>query len=169
MDEWRLGQQLAGAMQELGQEEGAAWWSAGTVKVLVKHQAWCPAPEEDEERAYQVLISWLRDGEVQHFLQVNRHMGVLWFNRESFEQLLAWMMAIAAVRITAGAEADGEEDVARAIVACYEVVERLRAAVAASDYQVVKLMEAAKGPAAGVSSDEPQTGTAPDRPKERGA
>jgi len=169
MDEWRLGQQLAGAMQELGQEEGAAWWSAGTVKVLVKHQAWCPPPEEDEDRAYQVLMPWLRDEEVQRFLQVNRHMGVLWFNRESFEQLLAWMMAIAAVRITAGAEAEGEEDVARAVVACYDVVERLRAAEAASDYQVVKLMEAAKGPTAGVSSDERQTGAAPIPPEDRGA
>lgn len=169
MDEWRLGQQLAGVMRELGEEEGAAWWNAGTVKVLVKHQDWCPPPEEDEERAYQVLTSWLRDGEVQRFLQVNRHLGVLWFNGESFEQLLAWMMAIAAVRITAGAEAEGEEDVARAIVACYEVVERLRAAEAASDYQVVKLMEAAKGPAASARSDARQTGAAPDRPKERGA
>jgi hypothetical protein len=147
MDEWRLNKLLAGVVQDLGQEEGAAWWSVGTIKVLVKHQAWCLAPAVGEERAYQVLVSWLKDGEVQRFLQVNRHLGVLWFNRESFNELLAWMMTIAALRITADAGQEQEDGVARAILACYDVVETLQAAEEASEYQVVNLMEAAKGQA----------------------
>jgi hypothetical protein len=158
MDEWRLSRLLAGVMQDLGQAEGAALWSVSSIKVLVKHEAWCLAPDTGEERTYQALVSWLKDGETQRFLQVNRHEGVLWFNRESFEQFLAWMMTIAAVRITAGVGPEGEDGVARAIVACYDVVARLQAAKEASEYQVVKLMEAAKRPAAVPGSDEQSEG-----------
>ncbi len=151
MDEWRLGRLLAGVLRDLGLDEGAAWRSVNSINVLVKHQAWCRASDAGEERAYPALVSWLKDGDTQRFLHVNRHEGILWFNRESFEQLLAWMMTIAAVRITAGAERD--DSVARAVVDCYGVVERLQAAAEASEYQVVKLMEAAR-----LSSDEQGTG-----------
>lgn len=47
------------------------------------------------------MLSWLKDGEVQRFLQVNRYLGVLWFNHESFGQLLGWMLSLAAVEISA--------------------------------------------------------------------
>jgi glycosidase len=166
MDEWRLSNQLAGVVQDLGLEEGAARWRVGTIRALVKHQDWCLTPAVGEQRAYQVLLSWLKDGEVQRFLQVNRHVGVLWFNKESFDQLLAWMMTIAAVQISAGTGtgAGSEDGVARAIVDCYDVVNRLQAAEEASEYQVVKLMEAAKGPAAGLDSDGQQAGGTPGRP-----
>jgi glycosidase len=153
MDEWRLSNLLAGVMRDLGQDEGAAWWSVTTIKMLVRHQSWCPAPDPGQERAYQLLVSWLKDGEVQRFLQINRHRGILWFNREAFDQLLAWMLTIAAVRITAEAGAGGEGGVAEAIVACYDVIERLQAAEEASEYQVVKLMEAAKGGEPGGAAD----------------
>jgi glycosidase len=145
MDEWRLSNHWATVIRDLGQEEGAAWWSVATMRMLVKHQAWCAAPAAGQEHAYQVLVSWLKDGEVQRFLQINRHLGILWFNRESFDQLLPWMLTVAAVRITAEGSSGEEDGVAEAIVACYDLIERLRAAEQASEYQVVKLMEAAKG------------------------
>ena len=84
--------------------------------------------------------------------------------------MLCWFFFCQAEDGIRGAqESRGLGDVYKRQFACYEVVERLRAAAAASDYQVVKLMEAAKGPAASARSDERQTGAAPDRPKERGA
>jgi hypothetical protein len=102
MDEWLLGKILAGALQDLGLDEGAAWWAVGTTKILINHQDWFDLAATPEDRAYQVLVSWLRDNEVQQFLRVNRYGGVLWFNREALDQLLTWMLVVATVSICAG-------------------------------------------------------------------
>ncbi len=143
IDEWLLGKILAGALQDLGLDEAAAWWAVGTDKVLINHQDWFAPAASAEDRAYRVLVTWLRDGEVQQFLRVNRYDGILWFNREAFDQLSAWMLTIAAVSIAADAERT-QEEVAREIAGCYEVIGKLKQAAGSSEFQVVKLMEAAK-------------------------
>jgi hypothetical protein len=112
-------------------------------KILISHQGWFGRPVPKRTRVYQILISWLRDGEVQQFVQLNRYRGVLWFNKEGFDQLLRWMLTLAAVEISADPDlAEGE--VAGRIASCYDVVERLKEAEEASGYQVVELIEAAK-------------------------
>jgi hypothetical protein len=68
---------------------------------------------------------------------------VLWFNREAFDQLLAWMLTIAAVSISAGDERSPKE-IAQAIASCYGLIEKLQRASESSDFQVVKLMEAVR-------------------------
>ena len=80
---------------------------------------------------------------MQQFLQVNRYRGVLWFNHELFEELLAWMLALAEI----GASSDPNlepEQVALNLEICYDVVTNLEHADEASGYQVVELMEAAR-------------------------
>ena len=143
MDEWLLGKIVAGALQDLGLDEAAAWWAVGTDKILINHQGWFELAASPEDRAYQVLVSWLRDSEVQQFLRVNRYGGVLWFNGEAFDQLLAWMLTVATVSISADAERSPEE-IAQDVVDCYEVIEKLKRAAESSEFQVVKLMEAAR-------------------------
>jgi hypothetical protein len=143
MDEWLLSKLVAGALQDLGLDEGAAWWSVATVKILINHQGWHEIEPAEKGRAYQVLVSWLRDSEVQQFLQVNRHRDVLWFNHEAFQQLLAWMLTLAIVEINARPELAPDE-IAQQVEACYDVVKTLQQAEEASDYQVAKLMEAAR-------------------------
>jgi hypothetical protein len=143
MDEWLLSKLVAGALQDLGLEEAAAWWAVGTVKILISHQGWWQIEAPAGERAYHVLVSWLKDSEVQQFLRVNRYRGVLWFNHEAFEQLLNWMLAIAAVQISADPDRPADQ-IAGDIATCGEVMQRLQQAENESEYQVVKLMEAAK-------------------------
>jgi hypothetical protein len=143
MDEWLLSKLVAGALRDLGLDEGAAWWAVGVVKILISHQRWFEIEAPKAERAYQILVSWLRDGEVQQFAQVNRYRGVLWFNKEAFDQLLGWMLTVAAVEISADPDRPAEE-VAREIVGCYDVVKKVQQAEEGSGYQVVKLMEAVK-------------------------
>jgi glycosidase len=144
IDEWLLGKIVAAAFQDLGLDEGAAWWAVGIVKILIDHQDWRSLETPARDRAYQVLVSWLRDGEVQQFVGVNRYGGVLWFNHEAFEQLLGWMLTLAAIEISADPEISSEQ-VAQEIVACYDVIHALQRAEEVSGYQVVKLMEAARG------------------------
>jgi hypothetical protein len=140
IDEWLLGKLLAGAFQELDLDEGAAWWTVGTVKMLVSHSAWFRAGAPASKRAYQVLTDWLRDEQVRQFLQVNRHRGILWFNHESFARLLAWMLTVAAVQIAADPELSRDE-VAQEILSAYDVIRQLDRAEADSSYQLEKLLE----------------------------
>jgi hypothetical protein len=144
MDEWLLGKLVAGALRELGLDDAAAWWAVGTAKILISHQGWYQLEASEERPAYPILVSWLKDSDVQQFLGVNRFRGILWFNKESLDQLLGWMLTLAAVEISA-APALAAEEMAREIAASYEVVLALQKAEAASEYQVVKLMEAAQG------------------------
>jgi hypothetical protein len=138
-----LGKLVAGALQDLGLDAGTAWWAVGTVKILISHHSWYDLDATGPEQAYQVLASWLRDGEVQQFLQVNRYQGVLWFNHEAFEELLGWMLAVAVITVGADhRQAPGA--IAEHIAACYDVVMTLQQAEEASEYQVAKLLEAAK-------------------------
>jgi hypothetical protein len=143
MDEWLLSKLVAGTFQDLGLDTGTVWWAVGTIKILISHQRWYEVEASGPEQAYQVLASWLRDGEVQQFLQVNRHQGVLWFNHEAFEELLGWMLTTAVVAI--GAEHwQAPEAIVERIIACYDVVTTLQQAEKASEYQLEKLLEAAK-------------------------
>jgi len=144
LDEWLLSRIVAGALQDLGLDEGAADHAVALVKLLVTHQRWYEIETPKKKRAYRVLESWLRDGEVQRFLQVNRYGGVLWFNQEAFADLLRWMLLVAAVAISADPLRPADE-VAPEIVACYDVVRKLQRAAEESGYQVAKLIEIAKG------------------------
>jgi glycosidase len=143
IDEWLLGKLLTGEFQRLGLDQDAAWWAVGTIKILVSHQNWYEIEADDGEQAYQTLVSWLRDGEVQQFLRVNRYGGVLWFNHEVFEEMLDWMMAVATIQISADPDLT-KAAAKKKLAACQQVVDRLREAEEDSEYQVVKLMEAAK-------------------------
>jgi glycosidase len=140
LDEWLLGRVVATTLQDLGLDEGAAWWSVGVVKILINHQAWYEIDAPKKKRTYQILVKWLRDSEVQQFLQFNRYRGVLWFNDEAFQQLLRWMLTLAALEISADPQRTREE-VARDILTCYDVVNKLQQAGQASGFQVAKLLE----------------------------
>jgi hypothetical protein len=145
-DEWLLGKIVAGTLQGLEMDEGAAWWAVTTIKVLISHQRWFEMETselEREDQPHQVLQSWLRDGEVQQFLQVNRYRGSLWFNKEVFEKHLWWMLVIAAVTISADPRRSAAE-IAEGIATAYDVVKRLQRAAEESGYQVEGLLEAVK-------------------------
>ena len=81
---------------------------------------------------------------MRQFFQVNRYGGVLWFNQESFDQFLGWMLTLAVVQISADPVAQPEE-VADSIRTCYSIIEALQQAEEASEYQVTKLVEATSG------------------------
>jgi hypothetical protein len=138
IDEWLLGKITAGALQDLGLDEGTAWWSVATIKILTTHQRWFELEAAEETRAYRVLTSWLEDDDVRRFLQVNRYQDVLWFNQEAFEQLLWWMFVIATVTISADAALEIDN-----ITELYGFVEALQEAEEASGYQVEALLDAA--------------------------
>jgi glycosidase len=142
LDEWLLGKILATTLQDIGLSEEAAWQVVGVNKLLIDHQRWYRELPTKKQGAYPVLQLWLEDLEVQRYLQINRHQGILWFNKETFEEFVWWMFAISAIQISADSE---RASVASNILNCYEVVQNLLKAEAGSEYQVEKLLAAAGG------------------------
>jgi hypothetical protein len=128
-------------------DEGAAWRAVTTIHLLTSHQRWFEVRGPGQPQAHDVLERWLNDDEVQRFVQVNRYRDVLWFNKESFEQLLWWMLAVAVVGSSADPLRPGAQ-VARDIAAAFDVVRRCQSAAEQSGYQVERLLEAATFPKA---------------------
>jgi hypothetical protein len=153
VDEWLLGKPMTWAFQEVagvGPEGSGRELDAGAlrravemVKILISHHGWCEAIEGQKQQAYDRLVSWLRDGLVQQFIQVNRFDGILWFNKEAFEQFLDRMLIVAAVEASAQTGKPPAE-VAQRVVACYKLLRKLNQAADASEYQVAGLLEAAR-------------------------
>jgi glycosidase len=135
VDEWLLGKVTANALQEMDVDEAGAWRAVSVVKILLGDYG-----EMEPEEARTYLRTLLRDQTVQSFIGVNRYQETLWFNKESFERLLWWLM----VRETVKLLADGEEDAFERIAERYAFFERLLEAERASDYQVEKLLDAVK-------------------------
>jgi hypothetical protein len=143
IDEWLLGKIMAGVLQEMGLDEVAAWEAVTVIKLMTEHRRWFELGQEEAHPAYVALRTWLRDNEAQAFLGINRHQGILWFRKESFDELLWWMLVVAAVEIGADPERTDEE-AAQGIVSAYELIRKLEEAEAVSQYQVEELLEAAR-------------------------
>jgi glycosidase len=141
IDEWLLGRVIRNALLEASVDERAATQAVIRVKRLTSQQRWFE--EHDVDRLHEVIESWLNDNEVRQLLGVNRHQGVLWFNKEAFERLLWWMLLLAVVRIETDPARDADTRLDD-IVACYTAIEQLRAAVERSGYQVEKLLSTAQ-------------------------
>jgi hypothetical protein len=153
IDEWLLGKIITGALRDMGIDEEAAWRSVGLIKSLTSHQDWFSCIESGIKNGYQTLKSWLQDVEVQRYIQVHRYKGVLWFNKEGFEELLWWMFAVGVIDIVLEAqdiwdEGDiGEmvlnESATKSIISCFDQIKKLERAKQKSDYQLEKLLDAA--------------------------
>ncbi len=143
IDEWLLGRIIAGALQDFGLGEMAAWRAVTAIRILTAHQRWFTMAAPNETPAYAVLAAWLKDDEVRRFLQINRYQDILWFNQESFDQLLGWLMIAAAIAIGADRDRSAPE-AGEAIESCYAVVSSLQQAAQAAGYQVERLLGAAK-------------------------
>jgi hypothetical protein len=161
IDEWLLGKLMARALADFGLDETEAWRAVGVVKLLTTHQRWFETKGPKEKRAYQVLEAALQDGEIQQFIQVNRWQGTLWFNKESLERWLWWMLLIAEVDAQRAASAD---EVVQHIAERYAVIAELMQAEEQSEYQVEKLLEAVKVTPSGKSSraDRPPSASSTD-------
>jgi glycosidase len=139
IDEWFLGRLIAEALREFGLDEGAASRAVNVIKVLTSRQDWFDAHTAAARRPAQVLAALLADQDALRFLQVNRYNEIDWYSKESFEELLAWLMLIEAVEATTA-----DAGAPKTLGAAQDVIAALQAAEAQSEYQVEKLKAAVK-------------------------
>ncbi len=138
MDEWLLGRILATTGQDLGMDWDSAIRMVNTIKILVNQQNWFS--QFAEKPVSQVLETWLNDHEIQGFLQVNRHKGVLWFNKEAFDNFIWWMMFLAVMEVVSDPK-NSATHVVEQVLLCYNIILELQEAELSSNYQLEKLLE----------------------------
>jgi len=137
IDEWLLGKITAGVLKDMGLDESNAWRSVRKVKLLVRHSRWCLDGTTQANQAAAVIEKLLQDADVQQFIGSNRYQGVLWFNKESFEDLMWWLFQGAVIEILA--EEEDASARAESILGCFRLVKRLQEAAEKSDFQLAKL------------------------------
>ena len=137
MEAWKT---TLGVLRDLGLEETAVWSSLTVIKWLTGHQTWFEEKLSDQTQAYGVLESLFRDSEVQQFLQMNRHNDIWWYNKEAFEEMLWWLMLVAA--LTVGSDSlRSVNAVVEELQRCYAIIQTWQKAGEKSEYQVEKLLE----------------------------
>jgi len=144
LDEFLFGKMLGNAWINNGLDEPSAWRAVGMVKILTNHQDWSDQFGQADQVDYLIVSEWLKDGEIQRFLRVNRYQGILWFNHEAYLILLRWMLATAVIRTIADPKASRPAR-AKKLSDLSAFYVRLESAEMKSEYQVEKLLDQVKG------------------------
>jgi glycosidase len=143
IDEWKLDKVIGSGLGDLGLEEETIRKSVALIKILTHHQRWFTTGPSDQTKAYGILESLLKEGEVQQFLQVNQFNDIWWFNKEAFEELLWWLMLISAIEIGSNPLRPVNE-MMRDLEECWSMIQTLQEAEERSGYQVEKLLAEVK-------------------------
>jgi glycosidase len=139
IEEWGFGKRLFGVLRDLGVEEAAAWNSLTVIKWLTGQQRWFEAKLTEQKSAHAKIELLLKDGDLRQFLQVNQHQDIWWFNKEAFEEMLWWLMMVAA--LTIGSDPLRPVNaVIEALEGCYSMIQEWQQAEEKSEYQVEKLL-----------------------------
>ena len=88
----------------------------------------------------RVLETLFKDQEVLQLLQVNRSDNILWFNKESFEVLVASLFLVAVVQITSEPDAI-KYLIAKEISEVHGISQKWLKAAEKSGYKLEKLLE----------------------------
>ncbi len=135
LDEWQLGRIMRGVLLESGLSEDATTRAMTAIELMTEHQCWYEQPLAGQVGAQQLIGTMLRDEAIQRALQVNRYQDILYFNKEAYERLLAWMLLIAKVNLRSAHAAEAD------ITRCKTLLATLREAAERAGYQVGKLLD----------------------------
>jgi glycosidase len=137
LEEWGLIRMVRTELEQLGLSHEEIIRIEVILRILIQHQNWvCTLADTN---SYGLIRTWLADEDVRSFLNVNRYQEKLWFNKESFEELIWWMMTAALIRLSGDPEISLAELIERLFNA-YAHIEKILEAEGTSDYQVEKLL-----------------------------
>ncbi len=134
IDEWLFGRIIGETLAELGYDEKETHAAQMLIKIFTTHQNWC-----DELNPRKILSSLMADGDVHYFLGVNRYQGILWFSKEAFEDMIAWMHFTAGVSVMSRKGVE-EKELLGELRACFTTIDTLHSASLSSGYQLEKLI-----------------------------
>ncbi len=99
--EWKLKKKLIASLSELGFHEDDANSVINLIRLLVRHHQWHQAVKTTKKSIAAIVKHWLNDPELQSYIAINRYQEKLWFNKESFEELIWWFYIVALIELHA--------------------------------------------------------------------
>ncbi|MEW5767283.1 MAG: alpha-amylase family glycosyl hydrolase [bacterium] len=136
-DEWRLGKIIRSVIQELGTDEWRAWREELLLNILTDYYDWA----KDSSRPKQLarIKDILKDPDVQGYIHLNRYEGVLYFHKESFEELIYWLFVVSTVDFISRSTLV-EETIPAGIVNRYEIVREFIQAAEKAGYRMEAML-----------------------------
>jgi glycosidase len=136
LDDWLLSEVLNGTFCKLGASDSEAWFEVEQVRVLLRHHD--IAKTFSVSRRFLGIAQMLDNPAVQRLIALHTYAGVMWFNREGFEQLLYGLYAMTALHLLADASLSKMERAERLTEAygCFMQIDDL---CAISEYQLERL------------------------------
>ena len=148
LEDLGLGPVIADVFRQLGPDEAGAWRVVSLIRMLGRMPlAESVADLPAAEQAPGLVKALVADAAVRPWIGVNVWEGVAWFNRESLDQLLWWMLALEAiesVEAPAGAAKPGARPTARRLEAAERLTDALAAAATKAGYRLDELETAAR-------------------------
>jgi hypothetical protein len=151
---WLLPKRLKSTLEAVLGTSFDEYW-ATRLRLILSHLRWFAEMQRQEQSPRQSLRDLMFDSAVTDFLDVHSHEGVVWYNKERFDELAAWLY-LAALYTTVLGETEGAERT-RLRNALDEVFTRWKELEEASGYRVDALIE-----------EQPGTGTAAENKSKAG-
>jgi glycosidase len=141
--EWMFKKIVRNALLDMGISDQTAWVSVELLEVLIKFENWAGGTSKKKLNAAHLLNIILTDDEAIRYLGINRYQDILWYNQEAFQNLLWSLTTIAGIRLMATGKPEDAKS-SKPFLDAWKVVQNLIKADGISDYQVNKLVDAAK-------------------------
>jgi hypothetical protein len=143
IDEWLLGKIIAKTFTDLALPFEQSQERVNLLKVLIAQQNWYTKGSVKKGKARKFLKKLLNDPEIQSYLRINRFEGILWFNKEAFDQLINGLLMIAIVSILSDSDLSQDQAETR-VKSCIKIISRIQKAGKKSEFQVTKLIKGTK-------------------------
>lgn len=151
IEEWQIPRQLMDVGQVLGFNRDLIQRMPLSLNIIIAQQHWYERMSKFPTR--RILQNELADLEVQRFLGVNRHKDILWFNQESLDEFLWWLMVLATLSSSNPTDRTSAATLER-LLGSYEIITEIQQAEPISKFQVVRLLDALAADQTPINSSE---------------
>ena len=135
---------LSKIIEEFGRnldcEEDETNYAVALIKILGAFHNWPIDLIQNKGRINKFTERLLKDSVVRDFVGINRYKEVLWFDQESFEDLLEWLHLIGNLRVISHWKGN-ETKIKPILEKVKTIVNAIEEGLAKSDYKVNKLLE----------------------------
>lgn len=91
---WSIDEYISEIFLQLGAYKEDSIKYIKLIKVLTRYQqSWAKALDENKD-LNKLIDVFFKDNDVKELIGVNQHQNTLWFNKESFEEILNWIFLI---------------------------------------------------------------------------
>jgi glycosidase len=133
LEDWRLVEEIANLLTAVGSSPGKVSQWLKLIKLMIRWQEWWNWDEKDN--GSQWVDTFFHDPDVMKVLKVNRHNDILWFHKESGEELISRLFFMAIFGLSSSIW-DADHEIENYLVTYLHLVQRMHIALDRSGYRL---------------------------------